>query len=169
MFSVAWTGRVGNDGRIGDGCVTLVDLKCDFERGLQGRFIKAGKGTAGIQRFKLRDGAAAPGSFGEIEAEEFVVQNAAEVNGDRSLALRQSLGNRERGLLLVVVDGHGGRLLLAAGSNAGRLKGNLDRVEGDRGSGLLDRHFDRLDAHVSRSLQIRGEAQNVGLRADVVR
>ena len=73
---VAGTGRVADDGAVGDGGVAFVDDERDVEGGLEGGLVEGGEGAARIGGFELRDGVVAPGGLGEIEAAEFAVEDA---------------------------------------------------------------------------------------------
>ena len=144
VLCVSRAGGVGGDGAVGDGGVALVDDQGHVEGGLEGGLVKAGEGTAGVGGLELGDGVVAMRGFGEIEAAQFIVEDAGELDVDGGFAGGQRLGDREGGLLLVVVEGDGCGLLLIPGLDLDRLEGDLDGVEGDGRAGLLQVYFDGL-------------------------
>ena len=114
----------------------------NVEGGLEGRLVEAGEGAARVGGLELGDGIVAARGFREIEAAQFVVEDARVSDGERGFAGGDRVGEGEGGLLLVLVEGDGGGLLLAGGGNGNGLKSDLGGVEGDGADRLFDGDFD---------------------------
>ncbi len=111
MLAFAGAGRVADDGAVGDGGVAFVDDQRNIVGGLEGGLVEGWEGAARIGGFKLGDGVVAAGGFGEIEAAQFVVQDAGVFDRQCGFAGGELVGECEGGLLLFLVEGDGCRLL----------------------------------------------------------
>ena len=80
VLAVAGAGCVGLDGAVGDGGVGAVNDQRNIVGGLEGRLVEAREGAARIGGFELGDGVVAALGFGEIEAAQFVVEDAGVVD-----------------------------------------------------------------------------------------
>ncbi len=166
VLACGGAGRIGGDGPVGDGRVGAVYHKRDIIGGLEGRLVKAGEGAARVGGLELRNGVIAPRGLGEIEAAQFVVQDAGVGDGERSFARRQLLGEGESGLFLLRVKGDGCSQLLARGGRGDALESDLCRVERDGVHWLFHRDVDRLNTREGSSFEVRGERKGVVLRED---
>ncbi len=167
VLAVAGAGGVGGDGAVGDGGVALVDDQGDVEGGLEGGLVEAGKGAAGVGGLELGDGVVAVRGFGEIEAAQFIVEDAGELDGRWWLCRRAA----DRGTVKVACCLSLSRetvavCSLSAGLDLDRLEGDLDGVEGDGRAGLLQVHVDGLGAGVGGGLEVGRERERVVLGPD---
>ena len=78
--------------------------KRDVVGGLEGRLVEGREGAARVSGLELRDSVVAALGFGEIEAAQFVVQDARVGDGEGCLAGGKLFGEGECGLLLVRVE-----------------------------------------------------------------
>ena len=148
------------------------DREIDLERGLEVRFVEAGKGAPGVGVLKLRrgDGVLDPGIVGvgrTIKAVELIVQGAVKGDLDDGGAGRNLAVEDERGGLVRVVEAVLERAItraVAAQRRGAELK--VERVHRQFAQRLYDLHVDFDAPSEGKSLEIRREKDAISGRDD---
>ena len=163
-YSHLRTRRVRDDVRIRDRRVTLVDNKSDVERRLESRLVEAGKRPPRIGGFKLRHGIVASGRLRQVEAAQFVVQNAAVFDAERGAPRGQRVVEAERYLFLLRIFGDAGFQFLAVDFRGHAREFDFRRVQRDGIGRLLQQNVDLLAAGEGGVAQIGRQRQRVVFR-----
>ena len=136
--------------------------------------VEAREGAPGVGRLELRGGqgvldAVVVGEHGPVEPVELVVQDARELEEDRSRPGSERRRRRQRQALGRLVDLHAQFEGVRPGTlQARRADVELRRVQGDLGALFDDLDVDAHLAREGRRAQVRGEAQRVAARFDAV-